>query len=48
MRNVLSEKPVYDGPTEAEITLDGEAIGRLVLPYLMKEWERGGYSLDSL
>lgn len=48
MRNVLSEKPAYDGPTEAEITLDGEAIGRLVLPYLMKEWERGGYSLDSL
>lgn len=48
MRNVLSEKPVYEGPTEAEITLDGEAIGRLVLPYLMKEWERGGYSLDSL
>ena len=48
MRNVLSEKPVYEGTTEAEITLDGEAIGRLVLPYLMKEWERGGYSLDSL
>lgn len=48
MRNVLSERPVYDGPTEAEITLDGEAIGRLVLPYLIKEWERGGYSLDSL
>lgn len=48
MRGVLSERPVYEGPTEAEITLDGETIGRLVLPYLMEEWERGGYSLDSL
>ena len=48
MRGVISERPVYEGPTEATITIDGEAIGRISLPYLLEEWRRGGYNLDDL